>query len=73
MQLAVVRVIVPGEDGHGVLWLEHVGYWRVVHDDNVGHLSAETGHVLHVGILKPGTMLAEQLVRANLVGVDNID
>ena len=73
VQLAVVRVIVPGKNWHSILWLKHVGDWRVVNNNDIGHLSAEAGHVLHIGVREPGAMFTEELVGAHLVRVDDID
>ena len=59
LKLSVAGVIVPGDDGHSVLWLKHIGDWGVVNYDDVSHLAPQPAHILHIGIAQPSAMFSE--------------
>ena len=69
VQLGVTHVIIPTCARYGVLWLPQVCNWRVVHDDHVGHGAPEASEILHEGIVELCTMLTEELVLAEAIGV----
>ena len=71
-QLPVLRVIIPRNNWHCVFRLKHIGDRWVIHDNNIGHLSAQASHVLHIGITEPGTMLSEKFVRTKLFRVNYV-
>lgn len=58
-ELSVCHVVVPRDAWHGVLWLEHVGNWRVIEDDNVLHVSSKSGEVLNEGVIHESAVLSE--------------
>lgn len=69
IQLHIRHVIVPGRARDGVLRLEEVSDWRVVHDDHISHWPSEPGQVLHKGVVEVGAVLSEQFVPAVALGV----
>jgi len=73
LKLSVAGIIVPGDDGHGVLWLKHIRDWRVVNYDDVSHLAPQPAHILHIGIAQPSAMFPEELVGANPFRIDYVD
>lgn len=70
IELYVTHIIVPTCTRNGVLGLEQECNGRVVHDDYVCHVSAQTRQILDECIVEVGTMLAEQLVATIAVRVE---
>ena len=59
-QLTVLWIIIPRDNGHGLLWLEHVGRRRVVKNHAVFGSPAQLGHVLGEHTVDIGAVLSEQ-------------
>ena len=72
-EAAVVGVVVPRKDGHGVLVVEVVGVRRVVHNDDVFHVAAQQRQVLDVGALEAEAVLAVEAHGDELVLVERVD
>ena len=68
-EAAIVRVVVPRDDGQAALGLEHVGGGRVVDDDGVFHVATELGHILDKDSVDEGAVLSEEPRRAVLLWV----
>lgn len=58
IELTVVDIVVPRDNGKGVIRLEQVGRWRVVDDENVSQVAAQFGKVLDVHALIEGAMVS---------------
>ena len=56
-QLPVVHVVEPGGDRDCVVWMEDVRSWRVVDDDYLGEVTAQTSQVFD--IVAPVTRVCE--------------
>ena len=62
--MTVLRVIIPGDNRHGLLGLQHVGRRRVIEDHAVLWVAAQPRHVLGEHAIYVGAVLAEQSHRA---------
>ena len=68
----VPRLVIPGQDREGALWLKHVRGRRVVNDDRVLEGATHQGEVLHEDIIHVGTVLTEEPVRTEALGVHHV-
>lgn len=50
-EFSVIHVVVPRDDGQGILRLEEVGDGGVVDDDNVFHTTVQLGQVFDIILL----------------------
>lgn len=72
-ETAIVRVVIPRQDRHGVLVVEEVRVRRVVHYDNVFHIAAKQRQVLDVRALETEAVLSVEAHRDELVLVERVD
>ena len=59
-ELSVLGIIVPTDDWHSALWLQHIGAWTVVQNHCILHISAEFAHILGENAVDIGTVLSEE-------------
>jgi len=69
IELSIGGVVVPGNSGHSIFWLEKVCYWRVIHDNYILHWTPKSRQVLHERVVEESAVLSEQEVRAHLLRV----
>jgi hypothetical protein len=72
IQLAVLGVIIPWNDGHGALRLQHVGRGRIVQDDGVLHVSSNLTHILGKDSVDICAVLSEQTHGAIPIGIHQV-
>ena len=69
---AIVRVVIPGQNWHGVLRVEIVRVRRVVQDDSVRQVAAQKRHIFDVAALIRKAVVTEQPERDQPVRIDRI-
>ena len=60
VQLSVLGVVIPRDDGHGALRLQHVSRGRIVEDNRILHVSPNLAHVLRKHPVDVGAVLSEE-------------
>lgn len=70
IQVSVLHIVIPAYAGNRIFRLKHVSNWRVVHDDDVGHASAQACQIFYECVIEESAMLSEQLVGAETFGVE---
>jgi hypothetical protein len=60
VELPILGVIIPRDDGHGALRLQHVSRGGVVQDDGIFHVPSDLAHVLSEYSVDVGAVLSEQ-------------
>ena len=59
-QSSVLRVIVPREDWHAALRLQHIRGGRVVNNDCIFHVTSYLRHIFHKDAIDEGAMFTEE-------------
>ena len=57
---SILRVIVPREDWHAALRLQHIWGWWVVDDYCIFHVASYLCHIFHKDTIDEGTMFTEE-------------
>ena len=71
-ETAVVWVVVPAENGHGVFGVEEVSVGAVVDNNDVTERTAQQREVLDVGALVAEAVVAEQPEGDQFFGVNGV-
>lgn len=59
-QMTVFRVIIPTQNGEGLLWLQHVCWWGVVQNHGILAVPTDLAHVFGKDTINEGAVFSEQ-------------